>query len=114
MTDLLENPDTGEIPAVDPGPDTRNLAPYEMTGPALRLYATGEQPAYAPETIGVVDEPRPEPAAVLALVDGLTAPPNPDRGEPTPMPIPGPKPPTNPPRSWWGVWFEAFRAVDGA
>lgn len=90
MTDLLIRPeDSGEIPAVDLGPDTRNLAPYEMTGPALRLYATGEQPLYEPATIGLVDEPRPEPAAVLALLTPATGPTNPDRDvEPQPMPIP--------------------------
>jgi len=38
MTDLLIRPeDSGEIPAVDPGPDTRNLMPYvEGLPPAAR------------------------------------------------------------------------------
>jgi hypothetical protein len=128
MTDLLLKPeDSGEIPAgphfdptnpgthawdcrcevcPDPGPDTRNLTPYLATAPFPTTrrspLETGEQPLYEPETIGVVDGPRPEPAAVLALVgytstvDGELVPDAtypPTTGEPAPYPKPNPAPP---------------------
>ena len=86
MTDLLirdEPNDTGEIPAVDPGTTTQNLADYISTGPfpALRRGELLDEVPYEPHTIGVVDL---RPSA-----------PGPD---PTP-PFPPPPPPPTPRRS---------------
>lgn len=110
MTDLLTRDpnDTGEIPTADPGPDTKNLAPYAAVGPYLRKGELTEEVPYEPHTIGVVDFAPTRPT--------------PDPMPPFPPPPPPPTPrvddrplsageeivwartwrPETPPRSWWG------------
>jgi hypothetical protein len=86
MTDLLLTPeDTGEIPtAVDPGPDTRNLAPYAAgLGPFLRKGELTEPVPYEPHTIGVVDD---------LATPGTPGTPGPDPTPPFPPPPPPPRP----------------------
>jgi hypothetical protein len=137
MTDLLLSPeDTGEIPTGpafdpdnpgthawdcdcereqhDPGPDTRNLAPFTAgLGPFLRKGELTEPVPYEPHTIGVVDD---------LATPGTPGTPGPDPTPPFPPPPPPPMPaiddrprsageeiawrqewrPETEPRGWWG------------
>jgi hypothetical protein len=75
MTDLLihQDPsDTGEIPAVDPGQETRNLAAYAKNPPPFtalrRPDATGEF-VITGELVGPQPKPRPLPPMPKPKVD---------------------------------------------
>lgn len=95
MTDtlILEDPnDTGEIPTADPGPDTKNLAPYAVLPPALRR-PTVEVPVFD------LGDCRSTLDGELVPTGGIPGP------DPTP-PFPPPPPPPTPrfedrePKSW--------------
>lgn len=77
--------DTGEIPAVDPGPDTRNLAPYIGLPPALRR-PTVEVPALA---------------GCRATLDGELVPTGFQAPTDPRIPHPDPLPPPPPPTPGW-------------